>query len=91
MQGRLKVLGGPTAVVSAALAHTVYKCALFALRDSPVEIDFAMLAIGTLAGGLVFGALREGARSVWPAVAAHAFFDVVAYGDLARAPWWVWS
>jgi hypothetical protein len=24
-------------------------------------------------------------------LAAHGAFDLVVYGELARAPWWVWN
>jgi membrane protease YdiL (CAAX protease family) len=91
VQGRLRVLGWPAAVVLAAVAHTAYKTALFVLPASPVDVNFAFLATWTLAGGIVFGLLREFSRSILPPVAAHAAFDLVVYGALAQAPWWVWA
>ena len=91
IQGRLRVLGRAWAVILAAAAHTAYKIALFAINPAQVRTDFLFLAVATLLGGIVFGALRERAGSVWPAVAAHACFDVLVYGDLAQAPWWVWQ
>ncbi len=91
VQGRLRVLGWPAAVVLAAIAHTAYKTALFVLPASPVDVNFAFLATWTLAGGIVFGLLREFSRSILPPVAAHAAFDLVVYGALAQAPWWVWA
>ncbi len=93
VQGRFRALGAFPAAAFAALCHTGYKCALFAIAPSPaasLEIDFVLLAAGTFLGGLAFGALRELARSALPAIAAHVCFDVVVYGGLARAPWWVW-
>ncbi|MHC4504741.1 MAG: CPBP family glutamic-type intramembrane protease [Planctomycetota bacterium] len=91
VQGRFRPLGAFPAVVFAAACHTAYKCALFALPATPVETDLVVMATATLLGGVVFGALREWAGSVVPPLAAHACFDLVLYGDLARAPWWVWS
>jgi membrane protease YdiL (CAAX protease family) len=91
IQGRLRHLGWIAAAVLAALAHTAYKSALFVLPAVPVEIDLRFLALWTFVGGLLFGVLREFSGSVLPPVAAHVLFDLVVYGDRARAPWWVWS
>jgi len=91
VQGRLRQLGWPAAVVLAAAAHTAYKSALFAAPPAGVEIDHVFLAVWTLIGGVAFGLLRQGSGSVLPPVAAHVAFDVVVYGELAQAPWWVWS
>ncbi|MEA3367740.1 MAG: hypothetical protein U9R68_06475, partial [Planctomycetota bacterium] len=79
------------AVVLAAGAHTAYKAALFVWPPAGIEIDYGFLILWTLAGGVAFGALRAWAGTVWPAVAAHVAFDIVAYGDAAEAPWWVWG
>jgi len=46
--------------------------------------------VWTFVGGAAFGVLRARAGSVWPAVAAHVSFDLLAYGDAAQTPWWVW-
>jgi len=78
------------AVVLASAAHTAYKAALFAVGRPGVAVDFGYVVGLTLLGGAVFGALRAWAGAVWPALAAHAVFDVVVYGDAAAAPWWVW-
>jgi membrane protease YdiL (CAAX protease family) len=91
MQGRLRVLGRPAAVLISAAAHTAYKTALFALPPSPVRIDFLSLVAVTFIGGVLFGLSRELSRSTYPAVAAHVAFDLVVYGAAAQAPWWVWS
>ena len=91
VQGRLRALGPLAAAILAAVGHTAYKCALFALPPLAVEIDLPFLALGTLVVGVGFGALRERSRSVLPALAAHACFDVLVYGQGAQAPWWVWS
>jgi membrane protease YdiL (CAAX protease family) len=91
MQGRLRALGPLPAVALAALGHTAYKCALFALPGRLVGIDFGILAACTFLGGLLFGALRERAGSVLPPLVAHACFDILVYGELAHAPWWVWA
>jgi len=79
------------AVVLAAAAHTVYKAALFVYPPAGIEVAYRFLVVWTLIGGVAFGALREAAGNVWPAVAAHVAFDIIAYGDSAEAPWWVWG
>jgi membrane protease YdiL (CAAX protease family) len=97
VQGRLNRINGVLGVVGAAAAHTAYKVALFlppalGLSYGPpagVRVDWLVLVFWTFSGGLFFGVLRQAARNVAPALAAHAAFDVVVYGELARAPWWV--
>jgi len=79
------------AVVLAAGAHTAYKTALFAWPPEGVAVDYAFLVTWTLIGGAAFGLLRAWAGNVWPALAAHVAFDIIAYGDAVRAPWWVWG
>jgi membrane protease YdiL (CAAX protease family) len=91
MQGRLRVLGRPAAVLIAAAAHTAYKTALFALPPSHVSVDFLYLVVLTFTGGALFGLSRELSRSVYPAVAAHVAFDLIVYGAAVQAPWWVWA
>ena len=91
VQGRLAGLGWPAAVVLASLAHTVYKTSLFAFPASPHEVSYLMLAVWTFAGGIAFGLLRQFSGSLLPPVAAHAAFDLVVYGAMADAPWWVWG
>jgi membrane protease YdiL (CAAX protease family) len=91
VQGRLRRLGWVAAVALAALAHTAYKSALFALPETPVQIDFRFLVVWTFVGGCVFGMLREFSGGVLPPVAAHVLFDLVVYGERVEAPWWVWS
>ncbi len=91
IQGRLRRLGIVGGVVCAALCHAAYKCSLFALPPAAIEIDYGFLATWTILGGLLFGALRELSESVIPPLAAHACFDIVVYGELSRAPWWIWS
>ncbi len=91
VQGRLRRLGLVAAVLLAAAAHTAYKAALFAFPPDGVVIDLEFLAVWTLIGGVVFGALRELSGSVLTPLAAHVVFDIVVYGENVQAPWWVWS
>lgn len=91
LQGRLRGLGRPVAVVAAALAHAAYKTSLFAWPPENYASDLWVLGCWTFAGGVIFGLLREISRSVVPPVVAHAVFDLVVYGAVARAPWWVWD
>jgi len=91
VQGRLSGLGWPAAVVLAAAAHAAYKTALFALPATPYEVNYLFMAAWTLLGGIAFGMLRQFSGSLAPPVAAHAAFDLVVYGAMAEAPWWVWG
>ena len=91
VQGRLRAFGWVIPVVLAAGAHTAYKTALFALPPDGVAIDLRFLAVWTLIGGVVFGALRQASGSVLPPLAAHVVFDIVVYGGNVEAPWWVWG
>jgi membrane protease YdiL (CAAX protease family) len=91
IQGRLGNLGPVLAVVVAALYHAAYKWVLFVVPPPPEGTNLLMLAVIPFAGGLFKGALREITGSVAPPVAAHASWDVIVYGELSRAPWWVWS
>ena len=45
----------------------------------------------TFTVGALFGLSRELSRSIYPAVAAHAAFDLMVHGAAAQAPWWVWA
>jgi membrane protease YdiL (CAAX protease family) len=98
LQGQLSRINGVLGVVGAAAAHAAYKTALFvlpalSLSNGPpaAHVDWIVLAFWTFCGGLLFGALRQAARNVVPPLAAHVAFDIVVYGELARAPWWVWN
>ena len=91
VQGRLDKLGWLAAVILAALAHTAYKTALFAFPPEGLVIQYAALAFGTLLAGAAFGLIRHVCGSVLPALTAHVLFDILVYGDWARAPWWVWG
>ena len=89
--GTLRRFGWPTAIGLSAVAHAAYKTALFAQPSVPAPIDYASLALLTAAGGLILGTLRAASRSLWPAIIAHAVFDLVVYRTVADAPWWVWG
>ncbi|MGB2795905.1 MAG: CPBP family intramembrane glutamic endopeptidase [Phycisphaerae bacterium] len=91
VQGRVRRLGPVGAVACAALLHTAYKSALFALPGAAATIDLEFIVAATFIGGLVFGALRQLSGNVLAPLAAHAAFDLVVYAELAAAPWWVWS
>jgi membrane protease YdiL (CAAX protease family) len=91
IQGRVHRFGPFKAAAFAALCHTAYKCSLFVFHNQPVDINMFLLGTFTFGVGLTLGILRERAGSLLPAVAAHVVFDIVAYGEYAQAPWWVWS
>jgi membrane protease YdiL (CAAX protease family) len=91
LQGRLHGFGWWTAIVIAACSHAAYKTALFVWPSTPGNVDLVALAAWTVAGGILFGLLRAFSRSLIPPLLAHAVFDLVTYGAVGRAPWWVWS
>ena len=91
LQGRLRGIGWPAAIIAAACAHAAYKTALFVWPSTPGNVALLALAGWTVAGGILFGLLREFSRSLIPPLLAHAVFDLVTYGAVARPPWWVWS
>ena len=91
VQGRVRRLGPVGAVACAAILHTAYKSALFALPGEAVTINFTFIVAATFVGGLAFGMLRKLSGNVLAPLAAHAAFDLVVYAELAAAPWWVWS
>ncbi len=89
VQGCLRRYGLWVACVGGAVAHAAYKCSLFVLPDVAVRADLLWLGAGTIVFGIVFGLMREAFGSVLFPVLAHATFDVITYGDLTSAPWWV--
>lgn len=91
VQGKLRCLNWVVAVVFAALAHTLYKLALFALPPEGILISYKSFAILTFTGGMVYGVLRELSGNILPPLVGHVIFDVIVYGDNINAPWWVWS
>jgi len=89
VQGGLRPYGLWLACAAAAAGHAAYKVCLLALPAGAVRADLVVLGALTLGVGFVFGLMREAWGSLlFPAV-AHAAFDVVAYADLARRPWWM--
>jgi len=91
MQGLMRPLGRSFSIVFAALAHTGYKVLVILSLSGPLQFDYSFLVYWTIAGGLLFGILRELSGSTFPPVIAHAVFDILLYGGMAAAPLWVWS
>ena len=91
VQGRLRPLGAVAAPMLASGLHTAYKAALFAFPPHPEgRVDLLALAAFTFVFSAFFGLLRERSGTVWPCLAVHAAFDLLAYGDSLTLPWWVW-
>ena len=88
VQGRLARHGPLVACTLAALAHTAYKCSLFARLPGGSEVSLLSLAVFTFAVGLAFGHATARSRSLLWAGLAHGIFDLVAYGDQSQLPWW---
>jgi membrane protease YdiL (CAAX protease family) len=91
LQGRLRELGWPVAVLGAAVAHAGYKTLLFAWPGETAPVNLLVIGFWTVTGGVFFGWLREFSGSLLPPLFAHAVFDLMTYGAVARAPWWVWT
>ncbi|MDY7035762.1 MAG: CPBP family intramembrane glutamic endopeptidase [Thermodesulfobacteriota bacterium] len=91
IQGRLNWPGPIRAAAFTSLCHTVYKCALFAFPPEAMQINYPFLAIATFMIGIAFGVLRQRSGSIFPPIAAHVCFDIIAYGEYSQPPWWVWS
>ena len=89
VQGCLRRYGAVLSCAGAAVAHTAYKCGLFALPDVSARAHLLYLGVATLIVGLVLALMREAFGSLLFPVLAHAAFDVAAYGDYRAAPWWV--
>ncbi|MEN8203186.1 MAG: CPBP family intramembrane glutamic endopeptidase [Bacteroidota bacterium] len=91
IQGMLNPLNRFLALVYAAIAHTAYKVLVIYSLGRPEEFDFLFLAQWTLLGGLAFGFLRFLSKSIYPPVMAHVVFDILVYGGMFVAPYWIWS
>jgi membrane protease YdiL (CAAX protease family) len=76
------------AVVFTSLAHAAYKALLFTSGYLPYEVNTWDLFLVTFEAGIFLGLTRLFSRSVWPALIAHAIFDLLIYGDQA-VPWWI--
>jgi len=91
LQGRAQQFGPAVAVAGAAAGHTLYKYLVLKSLTVPVVIDFPRLVLFTFLFGLAVGIFRQISRSVIPALAAHALFDILVYGDFSAMPVWVWG
>ena len=89
IQKKLKTMGVVAAVSLATASHVLYKCSIFILPSEGTPFNFAPLIVWTFVGGIVYGIVTELADNVVPAAIGHALFDVLVYGDLLEAPWWV--
>ncbi len=82
LQGRLRALGWPVAVVAAAAPHAAYKSALFAWPPGPAEVDCAVIAGWTFVGGVVSGLLRQ-----FPAAWCLRWWPTQRSTSWFTAPW----
>lgn len=85
--GQMRQYGIAWVMLFTALAHTIYKVSIF---WNSATVDALFLFCCTAVVGLLLGTLRILSNSIWPCIAFHAFFDFIVYGDLLKAPWWVW-
>jgi len=91
IQGYLQPVGRAFSIHIPSMAHTGYKLLVILSLSEPLQFNLFFLVLWTFIGGLVFGVLRDLARSSVPPVIAHTIFDVILYGGLSVAPSWVWS
>lgn len=75
-------------VLFTSMAHASYKVLLFFSPHLVFSVDTVTLFILTFRAGLFLGLSRVLSGSIWPAITAHALFDILIYGDQS-APWWV--
>jgi membrane protease YdiL (CAAX protease family) len=90
IQGSLKNINPLFSIIFSTLAHTAYKCLLFLHPLNRGGMDIGFLFLWTFIMGLVLGMARHLSGSIIPSLTAHSMFDVLVYGELAAAPWWVW-
>ena len=90
IQGRAGKINKVFGVLFASFSHSLYKCGLFLIPFFDHDVNIASLFLFTFVGGMFFGLLREVSKSVLPAIAAHAIFDILVYGQFLQSPWWVW-
>ena len=91
IQGVMRPWGGNLPIQFAACAHAAYKTALFAMPRAGEPVNYLFLFLATYVVGCVLGGLRHLSKSLLPAIALHAVFDIIVYGDRLQAPWWVWA
>lgn len=91
LQGRSQQAGPVVAVFIASTGHTLYKFLVLKSLTVSIAVDFPRLVLFTFLFGLVVGVFRQLSRSVIPALAAHALFDILVYGDFSKMPVWVWG
>ncbi|UCG27365.1 MAG: CPBP family intramembrane metalloprotease [Bacteroidales bacterium] len=91
VQGRIRESSRVISVAVAAGGHTLYKFILLKTLTDSSGIDFPFLITWTLIGGVIFGTLRDLSDNILPPSLAHACFDILVYGGLATAPFWVWA
>jgi len=90
IQGQLSKLNPSFSIAFGALSHVAYKAALFLSPFAVIKIDVVSLTLFSLPVILILGVLKHCAKSILPAVIAHAAFDIIVYAEVTKAPWWVW-
>ena len=90
LQGLLAELNPAFSITFSSAAHTLYKCSLFISPFSTSGVDIGFLVFWTFVIGIVYGIIRHLSGSIIPSLASHSLFDILVYGELSGAPWWVW-
>lgn len=90
LQGLMKESHPAFSILFSSAAHTLYKCSLFISPFSTAPVNIGFLAFWTFVIGLIYGIIRHRSGSIIPSMASHTLFDILVYGELISAPWWVW-
>ena len=91
VQTKLAHTGTVLAILIASAGHTIYKFIVIRTLPGEIAVNFTWLIVLTFIVGIVFGFIRDRSGSIYPAAMAHAIFDIIIYGGLVGAPFWVWG
>jgi len=78
--GFIEAGGKKGAIILASLFHAAYKCSLFMTFPMHGGIDIRLIGLTTF-WRVGAGQMREVSGSAPASVAAHAFFDMIVYGE----------
>lgn len=90
LQTQTRRFGAMISILAGTSGHTLYKFCFFLSMQAGMEISLSGLVIWTLAGGIIFGTIKELSKSTWFPIICHVIFDIIVYGDRTIAPWWIW-
>lgn len=89
IQGKARQISPIFAIVFASFSHSIYKVSLFIYPHPDYDYPIIFLFLLTFVVGLLAGWVTEKSKSILPALLGHALFDILVYGGLKEAPFWV--